>query len=140
MRSGSPVRCGSASYCSAAEPGREAVVGIPERDVEVELVNDPQPISKSSVRDAAWSRNNEACQAIGWTGAGVVNGDHDAGEHRGHREHPGDHDQSEGHRGEAAEPAVLGGDPDRVQVTVPRRNQRVGDPAGDAPGLQKCRG
>ena len=76
MRSGSPVRRGSASYCSAAEPDREAVVGVPERDVEVELVHDPQPIPKPPVRDAAWS-GNEARQAIGWTVAGVVNGDHD---------------------------------------------------------------
>jgi ABC-type transporter Mla MlaB component len=41
MRSGLPVRCGSARYRSAAEPDGEAVVGVPERDADVELVHGP---------------------------------------------------------------------------------------------------
>jgi hypothetical protein len=49
MRSGLPVRRGSAGYRSAAEPDGEAVVGVPERDVDVELVHGPKPKSKSAV-------------------------------------------------------------------------------------------
>jgi anti-anti-sigma factor len=41
MRSRLPVRRGSAGYGSAAEPDGEAVVGVPERDVDVELVHGP---------------------------------------------------------------------------------------------------
>jgi hypothetical protein len=41
------LRRGSARYCSAAEPDGEAVLGVPERDVDVELVDGPQPQSKS---------------------------------------------------------------------------------------------
>jgi anti-sigma B factor antagonist len=41
MRSRLPVRPGSARYGSAAEPDGEAVVGVPERDVDVELVHGP---------------------------------------------------------------------------------------------------
>jgi hypothetical protein len=59
------------------EPDGEAVVGVAERDVDVELVHDPQPQSKSPVRGAAW-RGDQACQAVGGAVAGVVNGDHDA--------------------------------------------------------------
>src|SRR5436309_10835648 len=77
MRSGLPVRRGSARYCSAAEPDGEAVVGVPERDVDVELVHGPQPKSKSPVRGVARG-GGEACQVIGWAAACVVDGDHDA--------------------------------------------------------------
>jgi hypothetical protein len=54
MRSGLPVRRGLAGYRSAAEPDGEAVVGVPERDVDVELVHGPEPKPKSPVRDVAW--------------------------------------------------------------------------------------
>lgn len=50
-----PHRRGSARYRSAAEPDGEAVVGVPERDVDVELVDGPEPKSKSPVRGVAWS-------------------------------------------------------------------------------------
>jgi hypothetical protein len=59
------------------EPNGEAVVGVCERDVDVELVRDPQPKSKPVVRGAAW-RGDQAGQTIGWAVAAVVNGDHDA--------------------------------------------------------------
>ncbi len=62
---------------SAAEPDGEAVIGVPERDVDIELVHGPEPKSKSPVRGVAWS-GEEACQAVGWAAAFVVNGDHDA--------------------------------------------------------------
>src|SRR5579859_1350588 len=77
MGSGLPARRGSARYRPAAEPDGEAIVGMPERDVDVKLVHGPQPKAKSPVRDVAWS-GDEACQVIGWAAACVVNGDHDA--------------------------------------------------------------
>src|SRR5215471_21737903 len=59
------------------EPNGEAIIGVPERDVDVKLVHDPQPESKAPVGGAAW-RGDQACQAIGGAAAGVVDGDHDA--------------------------------------------------------------
>jgi hypothetical protein len=59
------------------EPDSEAVAGVSECDVDVELVRDPQPKSKPVVCGAAW-RRDQACQAIGRAVACVVNGDHNA--------------------------------------------------------------
>ena len=59
------------------EPDGEAVIGVPERDVDAELVHDPWPKSKSPAGDAARG-GTEACQAIGWAVACVMNGDRDS--------------------------------------------------------------
>ena len=47
-----------------------------ERDVDVELVRDPQPHSKVAVRGVA-GHGDKACHAVGRALAGVVDGDHD---------------------------------------------------------------
>jgi len=46
------------------EPDGEAVMSMPERDVDAELVDDPQPESEPPVADAAGG-GNQARQAIG---------------------------------------------------------------------------
>src|SRR5215831_6599378 len=75
---GSPSRRGrSRRAWQVPEPDGEPVAGAPERDVEVELVDDPEPEPKSAVGGAACG-GDEACQAIGRARAGVVNGDHDS--------------------------------------------------------------
>src|SRR5438034_9489847 len=59
------------------EPDGEAVASASERDVDVQLVRDPQPQSKPVVRCAAWG-GDQACNGVGWAVACVVNGDHNA--------------------------------------------------------------
>src|SRR5215471_11309624 len=60
---------------AAAQPDREAVVCAVEGDVDVELVDEPQP--KSGIGNAAGC-GNQACQGVGWSVALVMYVDHDA--------------------------------------------------------------
>ena len=53
-----------------AEPDGEAVAGVAEGDVEVELVGDPQPHAKVLVWGVVWL-GDQACEAVGGAGAGL---------------------------------------------------------------------
>ena len=66
---------GLANRRAATQPYREAVVGVLECDIDVELVDEPQP--KSWLRRVAGG-GNKACQGIDWTAPLVMNDDHDA--------------------------------------------------------------
>jgi hypothetical protein len=65
----------SVRRCPAAQPDGEAVTGVHERDVGIELMLDPEPKARVC---GAMCCGNKACQGVYGAGAGVMDGCHDA--------------------------------------------------------------